>query len=54
MTDEQPETRQERRDKRRAARETKMQKHGKGLAQTYRDAILKRLGLKKPGGKANT
>ena len=48
MTDEHPETRQEKREKRRTAKEAKMQKHGKGLAQTYREAILKRLGLKKP------
>jgi hypothetical protein len=49
MTDEYPESKQERREKKRAAKETKMAKHGKGMAQTYRDAILKRLGFNKPG-----
>ena len=47
MTDEYPESKQERREKRKKAQESKMQKHGKGLAQTYKDAILKRLGLNK-------
>jgi hypothetical protein len=42
MTEEYPEPRQERREKRRAAREARMQKHGKGLASVYRDAVLKR------------
>jgi hypothetical protein len=47
MTDEYPESRQERRDKKRAAQDAKMKKHGKGLAQTYRDAVMKRLRLGK-------
>jgi hypothetical protein len=47
MTDEFPESKQERREKRKTAREAKMQKHGKGLAQTYKVAILKRLGMNK-------
>lgn len=48
MTEEFPESKQERREKRRAVREARMAKHGKGLAATYRDAILKRLRLNKP------
>jgi hypothetical protein len=51
MTDEYPESKQERREKRRVAREAKMAKHGKSLASVYRDAIIKRLGLKKPDKK---
>jgi hypothetical protein len=51
MTDEYPESKQERREKRRAAKEAKMAKHGKGLAAVYRDAVLKRLGIGKPGNK---
>jgi len=54
MTGEYPESKQERREKRRAAKEAKMAKHGKGLASIYRDAILKRLGLGKPGKKAKS
>jgi hypothetical protein len=38
-----PEPRGERREKRRFSRMSKMIKHGKGLAQIYRDAVLKRL-----------
>jgi hypothetical protein len=47
MTDEFPESKQERREKRRAANEAKMTKHGKSIAQVYRDALLKRLKPKK-------
>ena len=47
MTDEFPEPRQERREKKREAAHEKMAKHGKSLAQVYRDAIMKRLGLGK-------
>jgi hypothetical protein len=47
VTDEYLEPRQERREKRRESRKTKMEKHGKGLVQIYRDAIFKRLGLNK-------
>jgi hypothetical protein len=43
VTDEYLEPRQERREKRRESRKTKMEKHGKGLVQIYRDAIFKRL-----------
>jgi hypothetical protein len=49
MTEEFPESKQERREKKRAAQEARMAKHGKGMAQHYRDAVLKRLGLKKQG-----
>jgi hypothetical protein len=51
MTAEYPESKQERREKRRAAKESKMAKHGKGIALMYRDAILKRLRLGKSGKK---
>jgi hypothetical protein len=54
MTDEFPESKQERREKRRAAQEAKMAKHGKSLAVVYRDAVLKRLGLSKPDKKAKS
>ena len=53
MTDEYPESKQKRREKRRAAREAKMAKHGKGLAAVYRDAVLKRLGSARPIKKLN-
>ena len=42
--DEYSESRQERRERKRTARREKMAKHGKGLAQMYRDVIMKRLG----------
>ena len=42
MDDNHQETRQERRAKR-LRRKREMKKHGKSLAQIYRDAILKRL-----------
>ena len=45
MTDEFPESRQERRDKKHQAEREKMAKHGKNLAQIYKDALMKRLGL---------
>jgi hypothetical protein len=48
MGDDYPESRQERREKRRRAEREKMAKHGKSIVQMYKDAILKRLGLKKP------
>jgi hypothetical protein len=47
MPDEFPESRQERREKKRLAEQEKMAKHGRGLAQMYKDAIMKRLGLGK-------
>ena len=45
-------TRQERREERRLKKRQKMRQHGKGLAQMYRNAVLKRLRRKgsKKGG----
>ena len=40
------ETRQERRERKLRAKRERVVKHGKSLAQHYRDAILKRLGKK--------
>jgi len=37
------ETRQERREKKLRRKKARMPKHGKGLAKTYIDAIMKRL-----------
>ena len=48
MTDEFPESKQQRREKRRAAKEAKMAKHGKSIALVYRDAVLKRINRIKP------
>jgi len=47
MADEYPESRQERREKKRQAERDKIAKHGRDLARMYRDAIMKRLGLGK-------
>jgi len=43
MTDNQGETRQERRERRLKKKRERMPKHGKNLAKIYIDAILKRL-----------
>jgi len=43
MTDNQGETRQERRERRLKKKRERMSKHGKNLAKIYMDAILKRL-----------
>ncbi len=43
MNDEQIKTRQERREKKLRKKKERMPKHGKSLARTYMDAILKRL-----------
>jgi hypothetical protein len=43
MNDEQIKTRQERREKKLRKKKERMPKHGKNLARTYMDAILKRL-----------
>jgi len=45
-------TRQERRDERKLKKRQKMKQHGKGMAQMYRNAVLKRLRRKdsKQGG----
>jgi hypothetical protein len=47
MNEEYPEPRQDRRADKRASAQAKMEKHGKGLVQMYRDAILKRFGAGK-------
>ncbi|HUT96719.1 MAG TPA: hypothetical protein VMW60_01185 [Dehalococcoidales bacterium] len=44
MTDDELETKQERREKKRRKKQERMSKHGKNLARIYMDAILKRLG----------
>jgi len=43
MTDNQGETRQERRERRLKKKRERLPKHGKNLAKIYMDAILKRL-----------
>jgi len=48
MTEEYPESKQERREKKRIAQEAKMAKHGKSMATIYREAVLKRIGTGKP------
>ncbi len=47
MNDEQIKTRQERREKKLKKKKERMPKHGKSLARTYMDAILKRLGRRR-------
>ncbi|MBA7653132.1 hypothetical protein ES703_60975 [subsurface metagenome] len=44
MTDDDLDTKQERREKKRKKKRERMSKHGKNLARVYMDAILKRLG----------
>jgi len=44
MTDDDLDTKQERREKKRKKKQERMSKHGKNLARVYMDAILKRLG----------
>jgi hypothetical protein len=43
MSNENNNTRQERREKKLKRKQERISKHGKGLARIYRDAILKRL-----------
>jgi hypothetical protein len=43
MTDDEAETRQERREKKLKKKRERMPKHGKNLAKIYMDAIIKRL-----------
>ena len=43
MTNDEAETRQERREKKIQKKRERMAKHGKNLARIYMDAILKRL-----------
>ncbi len=44
MTDDELETKQQRRDKKLKKKRGRMSKHGKNIARVYMDAILKRLG----------
>ena len=44
MEDNHSETKQERREKKLKKKQERIQKHGKGLANLYKDAVLKRLG----------
>lgn len=43
MSDNEAETKQERREKKLKKKRERMPQHGKGLAKVYMDAILKRL-----------
>lgn len=43
MTDDDLETKQQRRDKKLKKKRERMSKHGKNLARVYMDAIIKRL-----------
>ena len=47
MTEEEPRTRQERREKKLKKKRERMSKHGKNIARVYMDAILKRLRMGK-------
>ncbi len=49
--DDNPETRQERREKKLRKKKERMSKHGKSLLETYRNAILKRLRKAEDGNK---
>ncbi len=44
MSDDDLETKQERREKKLKKKRERMSKHGKNLARVYMDAIMKRLG----------
>jgi hypothetical protein len=44
VSDEEIETKQERREKKLKKKRERMAKHGKNLARVYMDAIMKRLG----------
>jgi hypothetical protein len=46
VSEDEPDTRQERREKKLKKKRERMPKHGKNLAKIYMDAILKRLGRK--------
>ena len=46
-------TRGKRREDRRLKKHQKMKQHGKGMAQMYRNAVLKRLRRKNPEGGSN-
>ena len=43
MENNHDDTRQERREKKRRKKKEQMQKHGKSLAEIYRDVVLKKL-----------
>ena len=43
MNNDQPETRQERREKKLKKKRERIPQHGKGLARVYVDAVLKKL-----------
>ncbi len=43
MENNQPETRQERREKKLESKRAKMPQHGRGLARMYKEAILKQI-----------
>jgi len=47
MTNEDVETRQERREKKLQRKRERMAKHGKSIARVYMDAIMKRLSMKR-------
>jgi len=46
MTDDEVETRQERREKKLQKKRERIAKHGKSLARIYMDAIMKRISMK--------
>ena len=43
MTEDSPQTRQERRERKLTAKRERIAKHGKNLARVYKEAILKRI-----------
>jgi len=47
MTDDEVETKQERREKKLQRKRERMAKHGKNIARVYMDAIMKRLSMKR-------
>lgn len=47
MTNDEEETRQERREKKLQRKRERMAKHGKNIARVYMDAIMKRLSMKR-------
>jgi hypothetical protein len=46
MNEHEPETRQERREKRLKKKQSKIPQHGKSLGKVYRDAVIKKVNLK--------
>ena len=47
MTNDEAETKQERREKKLQKKRERMAKHGKNIAKVYMDAIMKRLSMKR-------